>query len=50
MNKTRVFNEKGKIMSQDHEEEEKPRVGIFYCGGAMSSASELTGVAAFEVM
>ena len=37
-------------MSQDHEDEEKPRVGIFYCGGAMSSAGELTGVAAFEVL
>ncbi|MGQ9490410.1 MAG: putative zinc-binding protein [Anaerolineae bacterium] len=37
-------------MSQDHENEEKPSVGIFYCGGAMSSAGELTGVAAFEVL
>jgi len=36
--------------SQEHEDAEKPRVGIFYCGGAMSSAGELTGVAAFEVM
>jgi len=35
---------------QEHEQDEKPRVGIFYCGGAMSSAGELTGVAAFEVM
>jgi uncharacterized metal-binding protein len=37
-------------MSQEHEDAEKPRVGIFYCGGAMSSVGELTGVAAFEVM
>lgn len=37
-------------MSSEHENEEKPRTGIFYCGGAMSSAGELTGVAAFEVM
>jgi uncharacterized metal-binding protein len=37
-------------MSTEHENEEKPRVGIFYCGGAMSSAGELTGVAAFEAM
>jgi uncharacterized metal-binding protein len=37
-------------MSQEHEAAEKPRVGIFYCGGAMSSVGELTGVAAFEVM
>ena len=37
-------------MSQEHEDAEKPRVGIFYCGGAMSSAGELTGVAAFEVL
>ena len=37
-------------IKQEHEESEKPRVGIFYCGGAMSSAGELTGVAAFEVM
>ncbi len=37
-------------MSSEHEGEEKPRVGIFYCGGAMSSAGELTTVAAFEVM
>ncbi len=37
-------------MSSEHEDEEKPRVGILYCGGAMSSAGELTGVAAFEVM
>lgn len=37
-------------MSQEHEDASKPRVGIFYCGGAMSSAGELTGVAAFEVM
>jgi len=36
--------------SSKHEEAEKPRVGIFYCGGAMSSAGELTGVAAFEVL
>jgi hypothetical protein len=32
------------------EDAEKPSVGIFCCGGAMSSAAELTGVAAFEVM
>jgi uncharacterized metal-binding protein len=37
-------------MSSEHESEEKPRVDVFYCGGAMSSAGELTGVAAFEVM
>ena len=37
-------------VSQEHEETEKPRVGIFYCGGAMSSVGELTGVAAFEVL
>ena len=37
-------------VSQEHEESENPRVGIFYCGGAMSSAGELTGVAAFEVL
>jgi uncharacterized metal-binding protein len=37
-------------MSQDHEESEKPRIGIFYCGGAMSSAGELTAVTAFDVM
>ena len=35
---------------QQHEDASKPRVGIFYRGGAMSSAGELTGVAAFEVM
>lgn len=38
------------MTSSEHENEEKPRVGVFYCGGAMSSAGELTGVAAFEVM
>ena len=37
-------------VSQEHEEADKPRVGIFYCGGAMSSVGELTGVAAFEVL
>ncbi len=37
-------------MSSEHEDEEKPRVGIFYCGGAMSSAGELTSVVAFDVM
>jgi uncharacterized metal-binding protein len=37
-------------MSTEHDDAEKPRVGIFYCGGAMSSAGELTSVAAFEVM
>ena len=37
-------------VSPEHENAEKPRVGIFYCGGAMSSAGELTGVAAFEVL
>jgi uncharacterized metal-binding protein len=42
-------DEKGPV-SQEHEDAEKPRVGIFYCGGAMSSAGELTGVAAFEVL
>ena len=35
---------------QEHEDAEKPRVGLFYCGGAMSSVGELTGVAAFEVL
>jgi uncharacterized metal-binding protein len=35
---------------QEHEDGEKPRVGLFYCGGAMSSVGELTGVAAFEVL
>lgn len=35
---------------QEHEDAEKPRVGIFYCGGAMSSAGELTAAASFEVM
>jgi len=37
-------------VSQEHDESENPRVGIFCCGGAMSSAGELTGVAAFEVL
>lgn len=37
-------------VSQEHENEEKPRVGIFYCGGAMSSAGELTAIASFEVL
>ncbi len=37
-------------MSAEHENEQKPRVGIFYCGGAMSSVGELTSVAAFEVL
>lgn len=41
--------EKGPV-SEEHEGAEKPRVGIFYCGGAMSSVGELTGVAAFEVL
>jgi uncharacterized metal-binding protein len=36
--------------SQEHEGSEQPRVGILYCGGAMSSAGELTAVASFEVM
>lgn len=36
--------------SQEHEDSEKPRVGIFYCGGAMSSVGELTAVASFEVL
>ena len=36
--------------TEEHKDAQKPRVGIFYCGGAMSSAGELTGVAAFEVM
>lgn len=35
---------------QGHQDAEKPRVGIFYCGGAMSSVGELTHVAAFEVL
>lgn len=35
---------------QEHEDTKKPRVGIFFCGGAMSSVGELTGVAAFEVL
>jgi uncharacterized metal-binding protein len=38
------------MTASEHENEEKPRVGIFYCGGAMSSAGELTSVAAFAVM
>jgi uncharacterized metal-binding protein len=46
---TEKSDEKSRV-SQDHEETEKPRVGIFYCGGAMSSVGELTGVAAFEVL
>ncbi len=37
-------------MSTEHEDGQKPRVGIFYCGGAMSSVGELTHEAAFEVM
>lgn len=37
-------------MSQAHENALKPRVGIYYCGGAMSSTGELTGVAALEVV
>lgn len=36
--------------STDHEDSTKPRVGIFYCGGAMSSVGELTAVASFEVL
>lgn len=36
--------------SQEHKDEEKPRVGILYCGGAMSSAGELTAIASFEVL
>jgi uncharacterized metal-binding protein len=36
--------------SQEHEDAQNPRIGIFYCGGAMSSAGELTGVAAFQVL
>lgn len=36
--------------ADEHDSSEKPRVGLFYCGGAMSSAGELTGVAAFEVL
>ena len=35
---------------QEHKGTEVPRVGLFYCGGAMSSAGELTGVAAFDVL
>ena len=34
----------------EHEESELPRVGLLYCGGAMSSAGELTAIAAFEVL
>ncbi|MCA1755729.1 MAG: putative zinc-binding protein [Spirochaeta sp.] len=37
-------------MSTEHEDGQKPRVGIFYCGGAMSSVGELTHEAAFEVL
>ncbi|MGB9592731.1 MAG: putative zinc-binding protein [Anaerolineae bacterium] len=37
-------------MTEEHDDAEKPRVGLFYCGGAMSSAGELTSVAAFEVL
>lgn len=37
-------------MTQEHEDAQKPRVGIFFCGGAMSSAGALTAVAAFEVL
>lgn len=37
-------------MSRDHDEASLPRVGLLYCGGAMSSAGELTGIAAFEVL
>ncbi len=36
--------------SNDHEEALKPRVGMFYCGGAMSSTGELTALASFEVL
>jgi len=38
------------INEADHETSPKPRVGIFYCGGAMSSAGELTAIASFEVL
>lgn len=37
-------------MTEEHDQAEKPRVGLFYCGGAMSSAGELTSAAAFEVL
>ena len=53
MERKQGTNERGNSVEQpvrEHEDAEKPRVGIFYCGGAMSSAGELTGVAAFEVM
>ena len=43
-------NDKNSQVLQEHADSEKPRVGIFYCGGAMSSAGELTAVASFEVM
>jgi uncharacterized metal-binding protein len=46
---TEKSDEKSRV-SREHEETENPRVGIFYCGGAMSSVGELTGVAAFEVL
>jgi len=34
----------------EHEEAVMPRVGILFCGGAMSSAGELTAAAAFEAL
>lgn len=48
-----MASEKDEVVSQkaeDHEDAEKPRVGIFFCGGAMSSAGELTAIASFEVL
>ncbi len=38
------------IMSEEHADTGKPRVGVLYCGGAMSSVGELTNAAAFEAM
>ena len=43
-------NEATTHAEKDHEEAENPRVGIFFCGGAMSSAGELTAIASFEVL
>lgn len=45
-----VANDDKTPVPEEHEESAKPRVGIFDCGGAMSCAGELTGVAAFEVL
>lgn len=43
-------NDENSQVLREHEDNEKPRVGIFYCGGAMSSVGELTAVASFEVL